>query len=343
MKNIFYLSLFFLTILISGCSTKIQVKALVPGSVNDKSIKNIAVLDFKNDHIGQSRQIESAISNLTINDKKYFNLIDREYLNKIIKENKLNLTGLINAKNNFEGLKEVESLVTGSIEVSDLSKSHYLAKRTDYSSCVSYKTYSNGKRYCSKYRTYNVSCQRNLYTLETKVKVIKVIDSSALFTKTYLEKQTYDHCVDDDYVLPSLDSVNSNLAAVVASRFIRDIAPHYVYYQVTLLDDEDIDYNSQQSKMLKNSIILIKDGRIDKANEILTQLNNSLHSRSYVALYDLAVTEEALGNLQKAYNLYQKAEDITLLNSPVDEVSNAVQRVKIQLQKQKKAKAQLVN
>jgi tetratricopeptide (TPR) repeat protein len=343
MKKITFLIIFSLIILISGCATKVQVKSLSPGAISDGSIKNIAVLEFENDNISQSRQIESAISNLTIDGKKYFNLIDREHLDKIIKANRLNLTGLVDSKNDFKGLKEVETLVAGKIEVSDVSKTLYLETRTDYSKCVEYKVNNKGKQYCSRYETYNVKCRKNVYTLNTKVKIIKVIDSSTLFAKNYIKRKSYKHCLDDDKILPSINSVNSDLAFFIANDFIRDIAPHYVYYRVTLLDDEDIEYNKQQSSLLENAITLVENGRIDKANELLKKLNNSFNSKSYVALYNLGVTQEALGNLQNAYELYQKAENITLLSSPVDEVSNAVQRIKIELQKQKKAKAQLSN
>jgi tetratricopeptide (TPR) repeat protein len=339
----FHIILFSFIILISGCSTKVTVKGISPGQVNDSTIKNITILDFKNDNISQAREIESALSNLTVEGEKYFNVINREHLNEVIKENSLNSSGIVNSSNDFEGLEEAESFLTGSVEISDVSKVFYREYRTDYSSCVLYAKNKDGKEYCKEYRRYTVRCQKNLYTLNTKVKIIKVKNSTTLFSKNYLKRKRLKSCYDDPNDLPSVEVVNSELARLIANDVITDIAPHYVYYRVVLLDDEDIKYSEKESNMLQNSLELIKNKRIEKANELLKRLNNSLNAKSYVALYNLGVTEEALGNLQKAYDLYEKAENITLLSSSVDEVSNAVQRIKIELQKQKKAKAQISN
>jgi len=298
---------------------------------------------FKNDDIAQASQVDSAISNVEIKGKKYFNLVDRENINKVLAEKKLNDSGLVNLikDNTSDGLSQIETLVTGKVNVSDMSTSKFQEGRTDYSTCVQSYT-RKGKRYCSKYRTYNVDCQANTYNVKTKVKLIKISDASTTFADTYEASTKFKHCTDDSVVLPSKKEANSELAKIIAHKLVVDIAPSYVYFTVTLLDDADVDMNKKQEKLLDNALKMIKHKRIEKANEMLTKLNKQLNSSSYVVLYDLAVTEESLGNVEKAYKLLKKAEDLALeTEGVVDEIAIAMKRVKKNIAEKNKANKQL--
>ncbi len=332
-----------LTVVFTGCAQKTSVKAIKASKVSDKAIKNIGVLPFKNDDISQSAQIDSAISQVTIDGKKYFNLVDRENIKKIMEEKKLNESGIVNlVSDDYDlGIAQIETFVSGSVIASSESTSNYKESRTDYDTCTQYKTDKNGKKRCTKYRKYYVQCQSKNFSVQTKVKLVKVGDGSTVFANTYGESAKYSHCSDDSGVLPSKKEVNTKLAGRIAQDLIKDIAPSYIYFSVTLLEDPDIDYSDREEKIFENSLMLIENKRIEKANELLKTLNTSLQNRSYVALYNLAVTEEALGNMDEAYNLYRKAEDLSLMNEPNEEIMKAVKRAQKSLKEQKKAKKQL--
>lgn len=83
----------------SGCAQKIQLKAIKSAEISDGAIKNIGVLPFANDTISQSVKIDSALNHATINGEKYFNVIDRVHLEKIMVEKKLNDSGLVDLIN----------------------------------------------------------------------------------------------------------------------------------------------------------------------------------------------------------------------------------------------------
>lgn len=328
----------------SGCAQKIQLKALKSAEISDGAIKDIAVLPFINDTISQSIKIDSALQNLSINDAKYFNVVDRVHLEKIMTEKKLNDSGLVDLIHNDStvGLKEIRTLVTGEVALNSLQQSNYLEERTDYDTCLVTLSDKNGNKYCQKYRKYNMACVSNLYSVTTNVKFIKVANTKIIFSRSFSKSSQATHCADDNNVLPSKDVVNTNLASEIAENLISIVAPSYVYYEVTLLDDEDIGFTKENSKTLKTALELLKNKRVDKANEILKKLNNILENKSYVVLYDLAVTEEALGNVYEAYELFQKAENIALeKNEVIEELSLAITRLKQNILEFEKAQKQL--
>ncbi len=328
----------------TGCAQKVQVKAIKSAEIYDGAIKNIAVLPFLNDTISQSAKIDSVLENHTIDGEKYFNVIDRVHLEKIIAEKKLNDSGLVDLINNdgSSGLKEIQTLVTGEIALNDLQHSTYLEERIDYDTCIEKATDKKGNSYCKNYRKYNMVCVANLYSLTTNLKFIKVADSKIIFAKSFSKNSKETHCADDNKVLPSKESVNTKLASEIANNLITIIAPSYVYFSVTILDDEDVDFEKDQSKQFKVALELIKNDRISKANEILKGLSNSLQNKSYTILYDLALTEEALGNIYQAYELYTNAENIALKNGEViEEISMALKRVQQNIKEYEQAQKQI--
>ena len=330
-------------IMLQGCSQKILIKSLKSAKVTDKAVRNISVNTFTNDTISQSLQINSALGNVIINNKKYFTLIDRKNIDKVLIEKRLNDSGLVdlNNQNLLIGLKEVTSILTGTVLLNTKSSTQYYEKRTDFSRCVKWYT-KNNKKYCSNYRKYTIYCKSNIYNVKTKINLIKISNSKIIFTKTYSKNKKYSHCSDDNTILPSKRTVNTNLAKGIANNLILDIAPSYVYYNVELLDSVKINISSTQKKKFKLALKMIELKRIKKANKILNYLNKELHNLSYVVLYDLAITEESLGNLNKALSLLNKAENITLVeDNLIDEISISIKRLTNNIKEVYKAKQQI--
>jgi len=152
------------------------------------------------------------------------------------------------------------------------------------------------------------------------------------------------HCVDDSSVLLSKKDVNTKHAKEIAEDLAKLVAPSYVDYVVQLFDDEDIKYTSEQSKRLKLALELIKNQRHETANDILDNLNSELKELSITTLYNFAVTSEILGDLSKAYKLYQKADSVALQNGKVlEDISLGLKRVKNSIEELEKANKQFLN
>ena len=341
MKNIIcIITIMFLFI---GCSQKVQIKAVKAAKITNKSIKNIGVLSFRNDKISQSIQINSAISNVKINNKKYFTLVDKNDIDSILEEQKLNDSGLVNSIKNssINGLSQIQTLVMGEVIANDMTSSIFQELRTDYDTCL--KTYqSKGNTYCSKYKKYKVACQSNTYDVKTNIKLIQVNNGKTIFSNTYAKTSHYKHCSDDSYTLPNKTTENSRLAYEIADDLVKDIAPSYIYFSITLLEDIDIDLTDKQEVLFQNSLEMIEYKRINKANKMLSKLNRELHSKSYVVLYNLAITEEILGNIKQAYEFLKQAEDISLESEGVvEEIVLYMKKTEQNLSEKRKVNKQL--
>lgn len=330
--NIF--TLFILTLFLSACSQKITIEAIKAGQVSDRSIKNIAVSPFSNDNVGQAEQIDSQLSNVQINNNKYFNVIDRKNLKKILDEKKLNDSGLVDLVSNSvnTGLKEIETLVTGTVITSNMSTTYFTEIRTDFTRCVRYIKTKDGKTVCDRFRTYDVSCKANTYNVQTKIKLTKIADASTIFSKTYGASDKISHCEDEYNIIPSKREVNTKLAGTIAKNLVLDIAPSYRYFEVEVLDDLDIDLTKSQEKKFENALKMMELKRNQKANELLKELNIQTSQRSYIILYNYGLSLEALGNPKEALEIYKKAEDISLsTEGVVKEISHALIRTKINI------------
>ncbi len=330
MKTIIYTII--MAIVFSGCAQKTIVKAVKAPKVDDKSIQNISVLKFQNDTIGQSQQISSAMANVKFDKKKYFTLIDRANIDKILKEKELNDSGLVVLKDDkpTDGLSEVKTLLTGKVNNIDMSTSSFYEERTNYNNCIEYKYTKHNKKYCATYQKYSVLCRTNSYNLNTSIKIIKVSNSKILFAKTYQASSKYTHCTDDNHILPTKQNQGVVLAHDIAQQIVYDIAPSYQFFKVRLLKNPDIYYSMQEKSTLKLALELIDKKKYKYANKLLKKLNKSLKYKSYVGLYDLGLSYEILGNLNKALQYYKQADDIAIMeqNKSIDDITLAIKRVK---------------
>jgi tetratricopeptide (TPR) repeat protein len=326
------IKIFFLlsvVVLFNACSQKLQIKALKSGQVKNNSIKNIGISPFQNDNISQASQIDSVLSNLKINNKPYFNVIDRNNLSEIMSEQKLNDSGLVNItyKDNSQGLEQMQAILSGVVNVSEISTSRYSKTRTDYSRCLRYY-YKKGKKYCATYRRYTIGCRANTYSVKTSIKILNINDASTIFTKTYASSSKRTHCSDDTSVLPSKKEENTRLASNISHQIINDIAPKYIFYSVKLLTSVDIDLSSKQDSSFDVILEMIKLKRIKKAKELLSNLNTQTNNSSYVLLYNLALLYEYNSDYSKAEKLLKRAENIALNTGEVSkEISNALIRI----------------
>jgi curli biogenesis system outer membrane secretion channel CsgG len=202
---LFFLNGILLVFLNSGCAQKIQVKAIKSGQISDSAIKDIAVLPFSNDQVSLAIKIDSAFSDLTIKGEKYFNVIDRVNLEKIIAEKKLNDSGLVDLIHNDAntGIKEIRTLVVGEVTLDEMKRTNYLEERTDYESCQETIKDNKGNSVCQKYRVYHMACVANQYSLNANVKFIKVADSKVIFARSFSQNSKLTHCADDNKILPS--------------------------------------------------------------------------------------------------------------------------------------------
>lgn len=340
-KLIIFLSICTLSILFLGCAQKVHVKSLEPAIINDASIKNTSISEFSNDSVHLRESILSKMGAIFFQGKQYFNIVNREDTNKILKEQKLQDSGLVSNKGDEEYvLSDIDSIILGKVIIKNKKHNRYRESRTNYDRCLKYS--KNGKT-CVKDDKYIVSCIRLDYNLQANIKITKTTNANNIFTKNFVSSIKQSRCSDDSTPLQSDAVVFQTLASNIANQFVSLISPSYKTTSVEMLEDEDIEYTSEQSKLLENALKLVELNEIQGANEILIDLVEYTNFKSETALYNLAVTYELMGMLDSADVYYQRAKKITLRNNMTEPIILAAKRIKKAIKKQNLAQKQITN
>jgi tetratricopeptide (TPR) repeat protein len=330
MKKIINIVLAVFVLLISGCSQKIGVKALEPAQVDRISqTKVIAVTDFTHDNVGLSRKIEAKLSNFEIDHKKYFTIVSRNDINKVIAEQKLQNSGLVN--DNIVKVGELigaQAIISGNVSPVSKQDSYFYEPRIR---CANKK--------CTEFETYHVRCMKRLVGLSAQIRIVDVTKGDIIYADTLNRSTTFKHCADDARAIPSKIMVAQRLAEDIADTFTYKLTPHYRHFSVKLLEDPDLDYTKSQEELLDISLKYIQQGRYDKAEQFLKELIDSTNMKSYVPFYNLGVLKEAQGKYKEAKEYYEYADN--LMVEPVQEINEAVIRINSLIIKKQKTLEQL--
>ena len=318
-------------IFISGCSQKVGVKALEPAQVDRISqTKVIAVTDFTHDRVGLSRKIEAKLAKFEIDNKKYFTVVSRNDINKVIAEQKLQNSGLVD-DNNIVKVGELigaQAIISGNVSPVSKQDSYFYESRIR---CANRK--------CTETERYNVRCMKRVVGLSAEIRIVDVTKGDIIYADTLQRSTSFKHCADDSRAIPSKTMVAQRLAQDLADAFTYKLTPHYRRFSVKLLDDPDLDYTDEQEKLLKVSLKYIEQGRYDKAEQFLKELIDATNMKSYVAFYNLGVIKEAQGQYKEAKEYYEYADN--LMVEPVEEINEAIMRINSLIAKKQRTLKQL--
>ena len=321
MQNMLLLLL--LSLFFTACSPKVTVQTLYAPKITHSSIRQLAVMDFKNDTIGQAASIETLLAQTTFENQPYFRLIQRKDLDLILNEKKLNDSALVELDDfdDTQGLTQAKALLQGEVLQSTLHKRVYFKREKDYQHCLEY----NKNKECIKFPLKLIRCQNNDYHVQTQIKIVEIISSDILFSQTYHERQTLSECHAGDF-LPSKQEYNAQLAQHIAQRVLQDLAPYYVATKVSVLEHLDIELTKIQKQQFESALELLDQEHFTAAKLLLETLNNDTNGFSYVILYNLALTHEALQEIKYANTLYKEAELKSRSHGIVEEISDAILR-----------------
>ena len=330
MRNYLGLSLVIL-LLLSGCAQKVAIKALEPAEVDRvANTKKITVTNFSHDSVGLSRKIEANLSKFRIDDKKYFTLVSRNDFDKILKEQRVQNSGLVDPKTVVEvgQLIGAEAIINGNVGRVTSSDSYFYETR---SRCAD--------KECKKYIKYKVRCKKRIIGLSSELRIVDVAQGDVIFADTFSDTAVYKKCSDDERVLPSREIAAQRLARSMASRFTYKLTPHYRHFEVALLDDPDLDYTDKQEELLEVSLEYVEQERYDKAEKLLIRLVDATGSQSYVPFYNLGVISEARGKYGDAKEYYEYADN--LMVAPVEEINEAIVRIDRLIVKRERTREQI--
>ncbi len=326
MKLIFNTFLVLFILFISGCSSKkLTIKSLQPSKIENEKIHTIRVDRFYRDDVNQTESITNKIANKIIDNQRVFEL-----------------------KYNDFG---ADAVLTGDVLNSSLNTYVYYRSEIDYTRCRFYRyDERNRTRECIEYQIRNIPCEKREYNVTTSIKLIKPITNALIFSKTYDKSSFDDMCHDSHPYYPiypdSRDKyrVNTQIANDIANDILDDISPHYVYYDIEIieeLDKETLAFSKEQEKRFEKIVELIETKNLDFAKTELEKLDKEFNQKSFEVIYNLALIHEAYNHLQIANELYNEAKMLTLNVKYLDLANFGISRTSRNLEQKIKAKSQL--
>ena len=301
-KEFIFVSLSLALVLLSGCATKVQVRTLQPAEITTKS-KTVVVAGLVNDRVNLSGKIEAKLSNQVVDGQNYFRVLSPQELDHT----------------------PVEAIISGAVSNPSSSDSYF------------YETRSR----CNKDRCWEiaVSCVKRISALSAEIKMVDAQSGGIIYADTFDKSMVFEHCQDDSTPLFSPEMASQQIAQNIADSFIYKLVPHYVYFDVEILDKPDMDYSDTQKNMLSGAIEYIKLGRYDKAQQVLDRLIDTTDEKSYVALYDQGVLKEAQGDYSEAQVLYNKADNVAI--KPIALIGEAIGRIQNSILENQQARQQI--
>jgi len=351
MNNIMKMGLFALvaSILASGCAQQVRIKAINPAEVGAMaSKKKVAVSAFKNDTVGLSGKIEAQIAKQKLDKKRYFTVLSRKDMAKVIAEQKLQSSEMMDEATTARVGKLIgaQAIINGEIATADAESSSYMEDREK---CLQY--YKDGSG-CARYRYYKVKCNTTQATVSANINIINIETGGIIYGDTITREYSADSCkagqtnlglltldTGPKQILSKKQALN-RLATQIANEFVYKLTPNYIYFNVGLLDSIELDsVTSEQNDKFAIALEYIKVARYDKAKKLLSSLMDELDGRSYVVAYVYGVVFEATGEFDKAKELYTLADDLTV--EPVAEINLAVKRIDSLIEKRDEAREQM--
>lgn len=329
----------------SACAPPVAIRttALMPAKFDEAAkLKEVAVLPFDG-RGGQdfAAEIEGLLAGVNVHDKQYFTLVDRTKISKALSELQLAQSGLVNSETAVKVGKMVgaKGLYTGAITTANSNDSYYNETRSRCASMVTkYNKKGQAFEVCERWESYNISCTKRSASFVFTPKLIEVETGRIVYASTATGKAEASACADSQTPLPSHSELLQRAKQSAKAMFRKDIAPHFEMFEIKLIDSTEGISSKEAERKFEQGIDFAKNNRLDRACELWGEAR-TFSPNSLSIVYSLGICAEVTGNLEQALDLYTKAD--RLLSSPNDEVSSALHRVKLKIEKQHKLKKQM--
>lgn len=345
-KGLLLIFIMMVFLLLNACATSIKTTALVPARYHEAAIlKEVAVLPF--DGVGGrefANEIEGTLGSINIGDKQYFTLVERTKINKVMDELKFSQSGLVDESRAAQLGKMVgaRGIYTGIINKATTVDKPY---REERQTCAQREVKRDRKGNlvegsCIRWNKYYVNCIERIATFEFTPKLIEVETGRVAYSRTILKTTGAKGCSDDSRPIPSSMELIGKAKDMAKADFRRDIAPNYVNFEIVLMDSKDGIVSRDAESKFDRALEYARNNRMDRACELWGEAR-ILSPNAPSILYDLGICSEITGDLEKAYDLYKKAD--RELSKPDDNITKALSRVGEQLKKQRLLKEQVGN
>lgn len=327
----------------AGCATKIRTSVLMPGRVDQAAqFKSVAVMPFDGpDGKAITSIVEGELASVMIDNKQFFQIVDRGSLDKAMNEMKLAMTGAVDANTAAQVGKIVgaKGIYTGNVTASAVNNSSYTEKRRK---CSSYRTVKDSKgrtsQECVHWYDVPVDCTKRTATFAFTPKLVEVETSRLIFSNTYESSMESKGCEDESRGLVDGQVMKRKTQDEAVRKFRMDVAPYYAALEFTLKDSTSGIASDAAKAKLKDGVTFAGSGRMDRACALWSEAR-PLAPDSISILFNLGICAETQGKPEEAQALYQQIDKT--MTKPDDSVNKALARVTEQLENRKKLSQQV--
>jgi len=316
-----------------GCAPKVTTSVLMPSKADGiSSLRNVAVLPFSGSYGTQlTPSAENVLVTAEVNGVRYFTVADRQNLNRVISEQKLQISGITddNTAVKLGRLAGVQGIFTGTAE-STVSSSNYTESRTKCSG-------SDSKGKCISYYDYTVVCTRKKAAITFIPKLIDVSTAQVVYSDKIYGDAEDKRCMDSGVALLSDYELLKSAENSVMYEFRTQVAPYSANIKLTLLTDKS-GLDGDGKDLLKSAQKFAEANRLDRACAIW-QEGAAKYPESPSFLYNLGLCREAEAKYEEAQELYKKADAQT--DEPDKVIGSALERIKQRIEQQGRLKEQL--
>ncbi|MGE4496656.1 MAG: CsgG/HfaB family protein [Deferribacterales bacterium] len=339
----------FAYVLCVSCAERITVinaKVLMPAQAHSAiDLRKLAVMPMAGEQgYAFTSEIETVISSIIINDKPYFTLVDRSALDKVISEMQLNVSGLVENEvaASVGRLIGADGIIIGAVNQRGTNTQPYTENRY-YTECGAYSyvtgPYNTQIPVCVNWiqKSYTVQCYQKSAIFSFSVKLIEVQTGRVVYANTYPSANSDSACVDRRAVESDIALLRKSVEGAKTA-FRQDIAPYYAVMKVKVMDETDGIKESSDRKKFETALEYSKSGRVDRACELWREIPPGA---SFPLAYNLAACAEVFGELEKALDLYNKADRI--FGKPNADINASLVRVRKLIEDKKKLQTQIKN
>jgi tetratricopeptide (TPR) repeat protein len=183
--------------------------------------------------------------------------------------------------------------------------------------------------------TYTVPCTKRVATFTFTAKLIDVERGRIVYANNVSGTATSSACSDSTIPLAGKLELMEKAKQFAKEMFSRDVAPHYVTFEIKLMDSTDGITSREAERKFEQGIDYAKHNRLDRACELWGEAR-ILSPDAPAILYNLGICSEVTGELEQALDLYKKAD--RAYGKPDDRITSALHGVSGAIQKQKKLK-----
>ena len=313
-----------LAIILSSCgTTAMYMNVKRPAEINLKGYQKVAigdVVDQRNRVNRHSRDISDELTT-TLFKSGYFEVLDRQHLAKVLEEQGLAQTGLIDENSAVE----IGKLIGAGVFVFGRIQNDKYEEKT-----------SKGKEKKDKKGNIHQPHYRDgEYNLSVNVKLIDVQTAKILGVKTLNSRKTQ-RSTADNKPAPEVDPdmLYRQCLNDISAQFLKVVAPHDARVKAEFETDDDLPEVEQAVTMFKigewNDGINLLENATKK-----THLEKEIRAKSF---YNLGLAQTYSGDFENALANLKKA---LLLEPDSSRYQNAIRNVKAEQEKAERLKEQL--